>query len=235
MSQLLLLLLQASQSNINLNELSLAMPIPDKVPASYRQNIHINGHKVLIQTSTYHTNSGISMFHFKVDQPCMLVPVDDWLRSQLSVIQNFVVSHVSIPADVPQTKEGTYSFKSLVEQTSLLISLSKWCRIFKFDASKGTYERVENFTQFGKGTFSATLEISHVYIGPHKNGNNFSLSLRVKELVYNEEKQEDDNILLNELLAAEVEVEKKAKSSKKPRKTAECRRSTKSAVSLGAK
>ena len=223
--------LQASQSTITPENLTLTAPTPDKVPGSYKQALRLNGHKTVIESSNYHTESGIYMYCHNVDQTSMSVPLDDWLRSQLSIVQDYVVSHASIPADVPQTKEGAYLFKPLLTRDTLMISLSKWCRIFKFDKSRGAYVRIDKFSQFRKGNFSVQIEASHVYIGPHKGGHSFSLSLRVKQIVYNEEEQEDDDtLLLNELLAAEVEIDKKAKRPKKARKTAECRKSGKAAV-----
>lgn len=190
-----------------------------------------------MQTATYQTNAGIYMFSHSPDRASMMLPIDDWLRRQLSMIQDFVISHVAMPADVPQTEEGAYVFKDVLERDSLLIPVSKWCRIYKFDAASKAYIRLDKFLPFfGKGSFSATIEASHIYIGPHKGGQHFSLSLRVMQIVYNEENAEDTDVdLLNELLAATVEEEKKAKRLKKPRKTAECRKSTKPAAALDVK
>ena len=214
----------------------MTAPVPDKVPGSYKQSLRVNDQKVVIQTTNYHTETGIYMYSHNAEQMSICVPLDDWLRSQLSVLQDFVISRTTFPADVPQTKEGNYLFKPLLARNPLMISVSKWCRIFKFDQSRGAYVRVDKFSQFGKGNFSANIEVSHVYIGPHKDGHNFSLSMRVRQIIYNEENQEDDDtMLLNELLAAQVEIDKKAKRPKKARKTAECRKNGNPAVVLATK
>lgn len=219
---------------MNPEELSLSPPTADKVPASYKQNLRVNGQKVIIQSSNYYTDSGIFMYRHDAGHTAMIVPLDNWLSDQLSVLQKFVVENVRIPADVPQTKEGNYVFKPLFNRESIMVALSKWCKIYKFDEGVGAYERVENFTQFGKGNFSVQIEASHIYIGPHKGGHNFSLSLRIRQIVYSEEKKEDDDTnLLNELLSAEVEINnnnKKAKRGPRKKKTQECR---KIAVSVG--
>lgn len=220
---------QASESNrIHGNLLSLAEAKPDKVPGSYTQTVRASGQKVLIQTSNYHTNSGIYMYSHDADRKSISLPLDDWLRSQLTTLQDFVVSHTTFPSEVLPAKEGTYVFKPLLNRDTILINVSKWCRIFKFDESSGSYVQVEKINQFGKGNFSAIIEVSHVYIGPHKGGHNFSLSMRVKQIVYSEEKQEElDSNILNELLAAEVELEKKAKRPRKTKKTDTCRKPVK--------
>lgn len=221
--------LQATETNtLNEEQLTLSPPAEDKVPGTYRQILRLNGQKVVIQTSNYHTETGIYMYSHSDELLSMLVPVDDWLRRHLEILQRFVVSHTTIPSTLPRSKEGNYLFKPLLERDSIMISLSKWCRIFKFDDSKGAYVRVDKFSQFAKGNFSANIEASHVYIGPHKGGHHFSLSLRVKQIIYNEEKQEPDTQFLNELLAAstEGEVEKEPKRGKKPKKIEECRLKT---------
>jgi hypothetical protein len=205
----------------------LAPPTPDKVPLSYRQELRINGEKVSIQTSNYHTKHGIFMYNHGANQISMIIPVDAWLRRQLTTYQNFVVSNVVIPLDVPQTSEGTYVFKPLLEENTkqIFVSVSKWCKIFKFESTTGVYIRQEKFSQFEKGSFNVTIDVSHVYIGPHKGGHTFSLSLRVKQLVYEEEPAEDnDTSLLDELLTVEAEIEKKKKNKrgKKVRKIEKC-------------
>ena len=190
----------------------------------------MNGEKVSVETTNYHTNCGIFLYSHGPDQMSMSVPVDDWLRSQLTRFQNFVIANATIPSDVPQSSDGSYVFKSLLDQNSIMIPLSKWCKIYKYCPDQGTYTRTDNLKQFRKGDFAATIDISHVYIGPHKGGQHFSLSLRVKRVVYQEEQsQVSDTSLLDELLTAssEIDAKKKKKSSKKSSKSEKCSKSQK--------
>ena len=157
----------------------------------------------------------------------MSIPLDDYLRRQLSVLQDFVVTYATIPASVPRNKDGNYVFKSVLARENVLIPLSKWCRFFKFEPSSGTYVQVDKITPFRKGSFSADIEIGHVYIGPHKDGYHFSLSMRVKQVVYTADPEKESEMpdFLEELLAAKVEEEKK-RSGKKTRKTSKATKLT---------
>ena len=47
-----------------------------------------------------------------------------------------------------------------------------------------SYKAVDRKMVFGPGFYSVTIDVSHVYIGPHKNGEHFSLNLRVSQITY---------------------------------------------------
>ena len=181
-----MLSLQAS-SSINNDQLILTAPTPDKVPASYKQLLRINGKKVVLQSPNHQTNSGLFFYCNDNDSKYIAVPVDDWLRTQLSNIEKFVMMKVSIPSNVPKSKEGSYVYKPLALTDTLLLTVSKWCKYFKFNKSKGGHVLLENFEQFERGQYNFNIEVAHVYIGPHKGGQNFSLSLRVTQITYKED------------------------------------------------
>ena len=201
--------------------MSLEKPTAEKVPASYKQNVRVNGQKAAILSSTYSTIHGIFIYSHKDDQTSMRVPLDDWLRSQLTFFQDKIIAMATFPADVPKSKDGSYLFRPMFTpgQDSIMIPMSKWCKIFKFNDEKGLFERVDKLTPFAKSSLSVTIEVSHVYIGPHKGGHNFSLSLRVKQLVYNaEEKEKCDIELINDLFeqaSSELDDHKKKRQPKK--------------------
>ena len=205
LSLLLSLHLQASkpQTTIDEAQLTLTDPTPEKVPASYKQLLRANGEKVILQTANHHTDSGLFFYCKQPNMKALSVPLDDWLRTQLSTIEKAVMMKVNIPLDVPKSKEGAYVYRPLLLKDSLLVTVSKWCKYFKFDKSRGAYELVEKFVPFVKGQYSVNIEVSHVYIGPHKGGQNFSLSLRVSQIMYKEDEQES-NFQLDEEIFTQV-------------------------------
>ena len=177
----------SAQPTVEPAQLTLSEPIPEKVPSTYRQNIKSNGRKLVLQTSNFHCETGLSIFSNARDVKSICIPVDDWLRTQLTTIEKFILTKVCIPNDVPKPEGGVYLYKPLWLRDRMLITLSKWCRFFKFDASKGAYFPVEQFLPFNKGLANANIEVSHVFIGPHKGGHTFSLSLRVSQIIFKEE------------------------------------------------
>ena len=219
-----MLSLQAS-SSINDVQLTLNAPTPDKVPASYKQLLTINGKKVILQTRCHQTHSGLSIYCNDTDSKCLAVPLDDWLRTQLSNIEKFVIMNVSIPSDVPKSKEGAYVYKPFVLRDTLLLPISKWCKYFKFDKSKGGHVLLENFEHFERGKYNVDIEVSHVYIGPHKGGQNFSLSLRVTQITYKEEESDishfDDEVFADVLGSTPPQetAQKRKKTEKRAKKS----------------
>ena len=211
---------------IKLEHLSMSEPTPAKVRGSYKQAIKSNGQKLTLQTSNYHTHSGLKIFSNEKDEKCILIPVDEWLLKQLTTVEEFITSNTTIPSDV--SKDEPFIYKPLLLGASVLISVSHWCKYFKYDESRGAYMLLKNYSHFDKGTFNVNIEVSHVFIGPHKGGQHYSASLRVIQIVYKEDQEYDlpqvDSSFLNEVLSeADVIVKKKKKSPKpetlKTRKT----------------
>ena len=67
----------------------------------------------------------------------------------------------------------------------MFISASRWCSVFQLNKETGNYDPITiKEAQFGRGRYSVTVEIPYVYIGPHKCGENFSLTTRVVQIVY---------------------------------------------------
>ena len=105
----------------------------------------------------------------------MLLPLDDGTKSTLSRIESFVKSNV-----VSQT------YKPLWLKDAMYVNISKWCR-FETVHFNGTRTLLPQGTVLGKGTYSVTLQVSHVYVGPHKGGETFSLSLHITNLAFKPE------------------------------------------------
>ena len=114
-----------SQSTVTADQLKLSEPQPEKVPASYKQTLTCNGQKVVLQTSTIKTDSGLTIFNHENDNKTICIPVDDWLRTQLTTIEKFILSNVTVPSDVRRQNGGVYLYKPLWLQDKMLMSLSK--------------------------------------------------------------------------------------------------------------
>lgn len=120
----------------------------------------------------------------KRDTVSISVPISPWLRSQLDRVERFVQDNVNIPSKcVPES--GSLMYRALWPHESMFISVSRWCNIFVRDAQTGTFKNVNiNNGNFGHGTYSVTIEIPYVYIGAHKHGEVYSLTLRAVQIVY---------------------------------------------------
>ena len=207
----------ASASHDVCTTLSLDPPSADKVPNSYRQIIKSQGRKLVIQTSEHFTETGLRFYSKGTGNWCVCVPLDDWLRSQLLLIQNFVQANVAIPQECVGDKPIIFKGLSL-HGDSILMSVSHWCRFFKYVSEKGLYLTTPNCEDFAGGNYTLNVEVSHVYIGPHKNGETYSISLRVSQITYKEMAQAD-SVSQVETIAKELDdaleaVEKAAKSKK---------------------
>ena len=65
----------------------------------------------------------------------------------------------------------------------MYVSLSTWCNVMQENPATDTVtsDPLENL---GQGTYSITIEVPYIYIGPHKRGEDCSLLLRVVQIVY---------------------------------------------------
>ena len=179
---------------------------------------------MILQSTNYHTKCGI-FFYYSKEMKSLAVPVDDWLRTQLTNIEKDIMMKVSIPSDVPKSKEGAYVYKPLSLSETLFVPVSKFCKYFKYDQTKHAHVCLESFEPFEKGHYNVNIEVSHVYIGPHKGGQNFSLSLRITQLTYKEEEaitsfSFDDEDIARVLGAKPIETTpQKKKDEKRARKS----------------
>ena len=212
---------QASPSDIDVAHLSLTNPSPDKVHGSFKQLLRTNNNaKVVLQTSNYETKKGLLVYsNVNHSMQFLGVPVDDWLRSQLNEIETFVVSNVKIPENIAKSPNGQYYYKPLKRTNLLYINISKWCRYFELSYGDGGYIPVNNLGKFTEGSYNMNIEVSHVYVGPHKNGEHYSLSLRIVQIVYKQENEIDlslESALLDSAL--ETASDKKRKRTTKKAK-----------------
>ena len=143
-----------------------------EVSNTYKQIIRRNGQPILVKVPEFHTKSGLK-FHTQNSFTAVVVPLNDSIRNELRDIEAFVKANV---------KSRCYKPLNL-ESEDLYINVSKWCKYFQLNFDGSTCSLAENVL-LGSGSYTMTLVVSHVYIGPHKDGHTFSLNLFVKDIAY---------------------------------------------------
>ena len=151
--------------------LSLNDAVKDEVRNTYKQYIKQNGRRVLITTKTFkekqgptlHENNGISS---------MLVPLDCDTINTLRCIEDFVKENVDSPC-----------YKPLWLQNAMYVNVSKWC-LYEVLNPDGSIKPASDSIVLGSGWYTFQISVSHVYIGPHRGGQTFSLSLHVTKVTY---------------------------------------------------
>ena len=112
----------------------------------------------------------------------VLVPLDSVTKSTLANIETFVQANVE-----------SEKYKPLWLKDSMYVNISKWCSYFLI-APDGSRQPLPVGMNLACGMYNLELHVSHVYIGPHKGGETYSLSLHITELTY-EPKQSITDIM----------------------------------------
>ena len=140
-----------------------------------------NNQKLIIQTPSFQQNGLI--FRATKGRRAIITPIDVWLRSQFNELENFVKANVKVPDDVVKVV-GDSKYKPLWDRERMCISVSQWCSYYRETGSDGGFEQIPADSHFGDGTYNISIEVPYVYIGPHKDGFSFSLTLRIVQVVF---------------------------------------------------
>ena len=161
-----------------------------------------------------------------------LVPVNPWLRKQLTTIENFVTRNVRIPLELmPYLSDISSAYKPIWSGDNIFISVSPWCRFVQYDPDNpSAFEKVSSPADFACGTYQIIIDIPYVYLGKHADVEKlFSISMSVVEIRYKEDVAANNVICIGEFLGEEGETKlppqtpttaqrKKAVGDKKKRK-----------------
>ena len=112
-----------------------------------------------------------------------LITIDTWMRQQLNVTEKFATQNVA-NLSVDPTKNMIY--KRLWDGDRMYIGVAPWCQILRKKSESGQYETVD-INALGRGTYTVTIEVPYIFIGPHKNGEDFSLTLRIIQITFDPE------------------------------------------------
>ena len=114
------------------------------------------------------------------------IPVESWLRSQLTAVEEFAKDNVDLSCLSPPLPERAI-YKPFWHGSCMCVPVAPWCNVLKQNLKTGVFETVPYDTEFGRGTFNISLEVPHIYIGPHKKGETYSLSLSIVQMVFHPE------------------------------------------------
>ena len=131
------------------------------------------GQKIVITTPMFYKDNDFCFNSFENLQS-VFVPLDPLTLSRLQTIEAFV--QASVQSDI---------YKALKLGTGIYCNISKWCKFLKY-TSDGVMKTMEDESSLGKGTYSFDLQVSHVYVGPHRGGETFSITLHVVSIIHTE-------------------------------------------------
>ena len=170
---------------INPTDLSLSTPLSKEVNGKihYRQFIRLAGAKVILTTSNFVAEK--LEIRGEGKNLSVLVPTQGTLRTQLNILESFVTAKVTFPAGLTQPSDCKAPlYKSLWQADKMFVSLSPRCDFNNFNKTTEENAKTTKEGPFGQGIYHVTLEAPYIYIGEHKDGNLFSLSLRVVQVIY---------------------------------------------------
>ena len=157
-------------------------PVSDMLPR-YKQSVSYKGCKVCIQVPASELHALIysskSMYGDAV-----LVPVSQWLRHQIDVINKFVEDNVRVPNDLTLNWAASVTsyYKPIYNGNNIFIPMSKYCR-FTQDVNGNLIDLPSQpRPNFGRGRYQFTIEVPDVYMGPHKSGHLYTTNLRVTRI-----------------------------------------------------
>ena len=168
--------------------LTLGDQVKAEVSNSYTRPIKINGQAARIVVPNFY--SGVPLHnrtHGKMTS--LAIPLDPQTRSRFEELDTFARANAN---------GGTY--KELWKGEMTFINLSRWCK-YEMMQPNGLRHAMPTDTILGKGSYSVVIEASHMYFGPHKNGETCSVSLYIVELLYQPE-QDCISDFIDEILSA---------------------------------
>ena len=164
-------------------QLTLSDPVKREVSDKhYKQYIRLHGKPLTVQTPNCYIDTGLKMY-VKGNMTAALIPLDESTKTTLRWVESFVLQNVD-----------SSKYKPLQLAESMFINVSKWCVHEKVN-NDGSCTVLAPGSVMGPGTYSFQLQISHVYAGPHRGGETFSLSLHVQRITHTPKVTTEDNIM----------------------------------------
>ena len=123
------------------------------------------------------------------------IPIDNWLRQQLDILEDFVRQKALIPTELLQLwpEKKTSYYKPLYRGTRCYILQSKYCKVTSGVTVEQSVET--ELSSLGAGFYSFHIEVPAVYVGPHQSdGNLISLNLRIAQIHHQPELTSLDHI-----------------------------------------
>ena len=145
-----------------------------------------SGERATFKVPTFYSDTPLHV-HVAANSTATVIPMDPTTLARLNEIDNFVLEQVN-----------TGNYKPLYKGNRIMLNFSRWCKYEKL-LPDGTRQPMPEGTALGPGMYSISINASHVYFGPHKNGESHSVSLHICELLYEPEQNLSD--VLKDIMA----------------------------------
>ena len=165
--------------NIDAANLSLSQVTKYEVSGNaphHRQFIRYQNGRLQLLTPNFHS-FGLRL-NANGDDYSVLVPIDPWLRQQFNVTETFMRKHIAEQTEGPLHNAV---YKPLWDGNMMYVRVARWCQIYQQNMETGQYSVVD-LKSLGRGTYNITIEVSYLFIGPHKNGEDCSLTVRIIQI-----------------------------------------------------
>lgn len=138
----------------------------------------------MLMTPSFHADELDVRSYNNGETKSVVIPIVPWLRLQLDKIEDFVQKSVNIPESV-SSQASSLLYKPVWPHDRMCISISKWLNLYVMNSVTGVYESASlKETKFGPGNYSITIEVPYIYIGSHKQGELYSLTIRAVQILY---------------------------------------------------
>ena len=155
--------------------------VSDNLPR-YTQRILYGGCKLMIQVPAVKLQS--LLYKANIAGESVIVPVENWLRHQFSILDIFISENVTVPPELRRHSavpdENLY--KDIYNGKNLCMKLGRFCRFTQMVGDQLVDIPCIPRPNFGVGRYSFSIEIPYVYIGPHKSGALYSLTMMVTRI-----------------------------------------------------
>ena len=164
-------------------QLGRIQEVPNSDPLSYpryRQYVSYDGLKLILQTRPVRLER--LQYNEIKGAHSVIVPVDNWLRQQLNIIEDYVVSQVEVPTSLVNAWpfKCANMYKPFYAGQEVYFMLGKYCTFTQGPTVEGSKILPSSTLPcLGSGLYSFTIEVPNVYIGPHKEGYLYSVNTRI--------------------------------------------------------
>ena len=140
--------------------------------------VKVNGAIVKLKTSEYYEPLEMPMpssVNTKTNSVC--VKVDEQMRCMLDKLE----------CELRKQLPKGFVYKPLYQGDNMCVKLSRFCKYFVYD-ELNKVKKVSGDMAFKQGDYVFILRIPHLYVGPHQNGEQCSLSMDIDEVYYRPDK-----------------------------------------------
>ena len=179
------------QANINPSLLSISSPVKHEVdnnPPHYRQYISYQDSKLQLLICDVPSEQVSRKDFAKTFSFCL--PIQPWLRKQFNIIEGFVQQSVDL-SSLPSSSQKDFVYKPLWKGDWMYITVFPMCTFLRCNSKTGEMETVNRSSVIGNGKYSITVQVSYIFIGPHKKGEDYSLSLDIVQVVFKPDATQD--------------------------------------------